>query len=454
MGTNQGESLPGTLSSLSSPRIDQRTVLRGLALGFSVVILLLATSAVTAVRRTHAIRTASAGLLREQQTVAAAMDDLQLSQQRMSTLLLDLFDDERGSIHLKNAATALERDIRRVAAEGERLEPHPAWAKLRVTGDDFAAAARQLLNTPPRKRGNVEFQLQALRGDFVALCNEIVQSQADTAASLERQIEQQSMGLTRDSAWLLGACLVLSLVGAGMTIRITQRSFRTMEWQAQELNRVSWNMLQTQEAAARRFSHEMHDELGQALTGLKTSLMVTLPGDFVARRHDSLHLLDEAIGKVRELSQLLHPVILDDFGVQTGLRWLADRFSERTRIEVEYECAVSGRLADGIETHLFRITQEALTNIARHSGATKVSIHFTESGGAILLTIEDNGCGFKPEARRKPSLGMVGMRARARQIDGELTVAAGSSGGVKLEVRAPRREAQADATEEDARVAG
>jgi signal transduction histidine kinase len=179
-----------------------------------------------------------------------------------------------------------------------------------------------------------------------------------------------------------------------------------------------------------------------------------LPGEFAARRQDSLHLIDEAIGKVRELSQLLHPVILDDFGVQTGLRWLADRFSERTRIEVDYECSVNGRLADDIEIHLFRLTQEALTNIARHSGATKVRIRFTETGDAVHLTIEDNGKGFQAEAQRKPSLGMVGMRARARQIGGELIVTAVPAGGVKLDVKAPRREAQGDATEEDARIAG
>jgi signal transduction histidine kinase len=227
-----------------------------------------------------------------------------------------------------------------------------------------------------------------------------------------------------------------------------------MEWQAEELNRVSWHMLQTQEAAARRFSHEMHDELGQALTALKANLAAMTPEDLARRRLDSMRLLDEAIGKVRELSQLLHPVILDDFGIQAGLRWLADGFSERTRIEVECKTDIPGRFSDDTERHLFRITQEALTNIARHSGATRAWIRLTEAGDGISLTIEDNGCGFNPEKMRRPSLGMVGMRARARQIGGELTVGTSSTGGVKLEVRAPKKEADKDAAEEDTRVAG
>ncbi len=452
--TRKGDSLTGTLRSPMPRRISERNVLQGLALGFSIVILLLAASAIMAVRRSHVIRAAAAELLREQSTVVGIIDELQLTQQRMSTLLLDLFDDESGSLHLRKRSDDLAADILRVSTEGARVEPHPAWSKLKRTGAQFASTARQLLETPSSKREPLEYRLEELRTQFLSSCNEVARSQAETAAGLEGQIEQQSMGLTRESVWLLGGCLLLSLVGAAVTIRITQRSFRTMAWQAEELNRVSWHMLQTQEAAARRFSHEMHDELGQALAGLKANLMAVTPEEYAQRRQDSMHLLDEAISKVRELSQLLHPVILDDFGIQAALRWLIDRFSERTHIEVEYESDVHRRLSEEIETHLFRITQEALTNIARHSGATKAWIRFTTPGNSILLTIEDNGCGLKPKLVREPGVGMVGMRARARQIGGELTVGASAAGGVRLEVRAPRKEAETDDSQENTRVAG
>jgi signal transduction histidine kinase len=437
-----------------SPRIDERTVIRALAIGFSIVILLLATAAFMATRRSHAIRAAASELLREQRAVTTVVDELQLEQQRMSTLLFHLFDGDLDSAQLRSRADRLEAEIRSATDQGARIEPHAAWAQLQATGEEFSGSIRELLSARARERDAIENRLEDTRAEFARLCNEVVLAQKETAAKLEAQIQQQSVELIRESGWLLGACLLLSITGAAATIRITQRSFRTMEWQAEELNRVSWHMLQTQEAAARRFSHEMHDELGQALTALKTNLAAMTPEDLARRRLDSMRLLDEAIGKVRELSQLLHPVILDDFGIQAGLRWLADGFSERTRIEVECKTDIPGRFSDDTERHLFRITQEALTNIARHSGATRAWIRLTEAGDGISLTIEDNGCGFNPEKMRRPSLGMVGMRARARQIGGELTVGTSSTGGVKLEVRAPKKEADKDAAEEDTRVAG
>ena len=172
------------------------------------------------------------------------------------------------------------------------------------------------------------------------------------------------------------------------------------------------------------------------------------------RRTDCVHLLDEAIGNVRELSQLLRPVILDDFGLSAGLRWLAERFTVRTRIEVDCVCEVEERLADEIETHLFRITQEALTNIAKHSHATRAHIRLTEDQERVKLTIEDDGVGLDPSQPKRPTLGMVGMRARARQMGGELTVSAAKPHGVRIEVWAPRKEADAYAAEKDAGIAG
>jgi signal transduction histidine kinase len=148
-----------------------------------------------------------------------------------------------------------------------------------------------------------------------------------------------------------------------------------MEWQTAELGRVSWHMLEDQEATARRFSHELHDELGQSLTAVKTNLTALDAGGQAdrARLADCLHLVEEAIGNVRQMSQLLRPTILDDFGLEAGLRWLVEGFAARTGIEATLESSCSGRLPDETETHLFRIAQEALTNVARHAGAKRVS---------------------------------------------------------------------------------
>jgi signal transduction histidine kinase len=198
-------------------------------------------------------------------------------------------------------------------------------------------------------------------------------------------------------------------------------------------------MLESQETAARRFSHELHDELGQSLTAIKanvTALDPAAPPD-PARLEDCRRLVDEAIQNVRELSHLLRPTILDDFGLDAGLRWLSERFGQRTGIEVDYRSSFQERLADQTETHLFRIVQEALTNVARHSGATRVAIELERNGNRVHLTVRDNGRGFSGNgtASSKPGLGLVGMRARAESVGGELKI--DSSDGVAIGLWAP-----------------
>src|SRR6202035_3682959 len=127
----------------------------------------------------------------------------------------------------------------------------------------------------------------------------------------------------------LGSSLVLALLCAVFTVRMTAELFRKMEWQAGELSRVSWHMLENQETTARRFSHELHDELGQSLTAIKANLLQLESNNHPdpARLEDCKHLVDEAVQNVREMSQLLRPTILDDFGLDAGIRWQTERFA-------------------------------------------------------------------------------------------------------------------------------
>jgi signal transduction histidine kinase len=126
--------------------------------------------------------------------------------------------------------------------------------------------------------------------------------------------------------------------------------------------------------------------------------------------------------------------------LEAGLRALAEKFAQRTRSKVDFDSACAGRFADETETHLFRIAQEALTNIARHAEATRVRIQLVLEDASIRLTIVDDGKGLpadQPEVRS--SLGMVGMRARARQCGGELSVTAVEPHGVRIETVVPVR---------------
>lgn len=265
---------------------------------------------------------------------------------------------------------------------------------------------------------------------------------SERGATIEGLIVTESQELIGRLTWVLGLCVVLAAGTAALTVWIIQRAFARLEWQSAELSRVSWHLLEGHENMARRFSHEMHDELGQSLSGLRRMLNRPNPQDFPLIQTDCVAIVDEVLQNVRKLSQALRPVILDDLGLDSGLRWLCERFEERTQIAVAYRSNWNGRLDDALETHLFRITQEALTNIARHAEASQAEVELTVRGGRVHLRILDNGHGIRESGRsHSPSLGMVGMRARARQIGGELIVQNRSEGGLSLFVNAPLQEA-------------
>ena len=236
---------------------------------------------------------------------------------------------------------------------------------------------------------------------------------------------------------------------------IIQRAFAKLEWQATELTHVSWHLIDGHEKMARRFAHEMHDELGQSLSGLRRILNRLPETGAGTIRQESIEIVDEVLQSVRKLAQALRPVILDDFGLDSSLRWLCERFTQRTQIPVEYKSNFAQRLAGAEETHLFRITQEALTNIARHSEATQASVSLRLTDQTIQLEIADNGRGLLPASHAKnPSLGMVGMRARARQLDGELIVENRKEGGLRLRVEVPLQQVDPNAEQEDSNFIG
>jgi signal transduction histidine kinase len=312
---------------------------------------------------------------------------------------------------------------------------------LKRSSAEFTSEARRLL-TVEDPETFASRDLFRLHGEVASVISKLIGQSYRKVVAAQQQIDRRSAALTRQSMIFLGACFPLAIIFTIVTVRMTSQLARQMEWQAGELSRVSWHMLDNQESTARRFSHELHDELGQSLTAVKANLAALERGaPDPGRLDDCMHLVDEAIGNVRQLSQLLRPTILDDFGLEAGLRWLAEGFTHRTGIEVEVQGGLQGRLPDETETHLFRIGQEALTNVARHSGAKHVWISLAQAQGEVRLCIRDDGKGLPAAASngdaRLNGMGMIGMRARARSTGGDVTVRSKPGDGVEIEVRVP-----------------
>lgn len=247
---------------------------------------------------------------------------------------------------------------------------------------------------------------------------------------LHESVYREGHGLLRWTVWLFGGCVFLSIGCAFWAVRASTRLFRQLET-------LQYQFLETQENTARRFSHELHDELGQSLAAVKANLSA-MHGD-EERLADCMSLVDQAIQNVREMSQLLRPTILDDFGLDAALRVLTENFAKRTRLAVKYDSNLGAeRLSDQTETSLYRIAQEALTNIARHSQATVAELSISKRPKTLVLAVRDNGRGIDMSQKGKErGLGLAGMQTRARGCGGAVTIDSTPGKGLKVEVTCP-----------------
>jgi signal transduction histidine kinase len=423
-------------------QITHQNIFRVLLAGFTLVIVLLVAAAIVGVRSIQSIQQNANSLVREQSLTNRLIDELHSQQTTLSEVFSVLARDPDSVDYYKimSQLDEADRDIARISQEGARTAEHDLWQRLNRSSLDFSREARRLLSIEePETFSSID--LFRYHGAFASVVARLLEAEYRKLNAAQAQIERRTSHLRDISLLFAGASVILALVFAVFTVRMVSQLIRRLEWQTAELGRVSWHMLEDQEATARRFSHELHDELGQSLTAVKTNLsaLATAGPDATEagpRLTDCLRLVDEAIGNVRQMSQLLRPTILDDFGLEAGLRWLAEGFAARTGIEVAVDSSYSGRLPDETETHLFRISQEALTNIARHAGAKHVQMKLTSSGGEIRLSIQDDGCGLSAAPAVGRGLGLIGMRARARSVGGDVTVRSHPGQGVLIEVRA------------------
>jgi len=218
-----------------------------------------------------------------------------------------------------------------------------------------------------------------------------------------------------------------------------------LEKAQQSLRRLSGQLLQVQDDERRRLARELHDGAGQILAALNMNLESVheaikdqISPNLTKRLAESIRLANQVIKETRTLSYLLHPPLLDEAGLRDALHWFVGGFIERSGIQTELE--ISGnlsRLPRELETTIFRITQEALTNIHRHSGSAKAIIQLIWDVNEIFLTITDEGKGMpsvaepeEPKKNRKLGVGIAGMRERVLQLGGRFEIAAGNPGTI------------------------
>lgn len=433
-------------------QITQHNIQRVLIVGFSLVILLLVAAGFVGVFNVQSIRLSATSLVTEQRVTTRLIDEIQREQSALSAVFHrlahdpDTVDPDRILAQIDEADTAIQKTV----ASAEGTPEGALWRDLKRAAEGFSDEARSFIDQRPDEPG-LTHKLVQEHDAVISITSKLISASYQRANVAEQRIETHSRDLARQSSFLLGACVLLALVTTVLTVRTTKGLFARMEWQASELSRVSWHMLDKQETVARRFSHELHDELGQAMTALKANVIALgpAPAPSEERREDCLRIIDDAIQNVRELSQLLRPTILDDFGLDASLKWLAERFSTRTGIQVDYQSSFDERLSEDTETHLFRIAQEALTNVARHSGAKRVTIGLVARSETISLRVSDDGKGLPNSGASSGGLGMIGMRARARNMGGDISIGPSAEHGVEIVVTLPLTSVEHEPKDQD-----
>lgn len=236
------------------------------------------------------------------------------------------------------------------------------------------------------------------------------------------------------------------LIGMGIDITDRVRVEDEMRARTMEIQKLTAHLEHVREEERTRIAREIHDELGQQLTGLKMDaswIHKKIPSEENLSLHERIStmisLIDETVRTVRRISSELRPGILDDLGLIPALEWACQEFEKRTGIKTECHFDQNElNIERSLSTNIFRVHQEALTNVARHGQATLVHTSLTKEDGYVILSIKDNGVGFDmEEAKAKNSLGLIGMRERAILFHGDLKIQSEKRRGTIITLKVP-----------------
>jgi signal transduction histidine kinase len=249
-------------------------------------------------------------------------------------------------------------------------------------------------------------------------------------------------------------------------IRANRRAFDHVQQLSAQLRNLSWRMMRLQEDLQESFSRELHDEFGQLLTAIGMLLgrvKRRLPADspLVGDLEEVRGIVQQTLDRIRTESRMLHPVVLDDFGLEKALDWYVEQFGRQHGITARFQqSGPIGVIPSESTIHVYRIVQEALTNVSRHSGSRDAIVRLRQLDDWIELEIEDHGRGLPAEAERQrgwEGIGVVSMRERTELMGGAFALRPASPHGLIVSVRVPLRTAaraavRPDEHQEEARI--
>jgi signal transduction histidine kinase len=334
-------------------------------------------------------------------------------------------------------------------------------ARLQAEVENFRETMLQVLATdstqwPTEARTLLRTRVVPTRETVIRVSEEVQALNSTTFVQQQKDVAS-IYSTTQRGLWeILGLALLASFGVALLAGRYAGRLEARLQDQltedaekARQLHDLSAKLITAQEEERRSIARELHDEVGQVLTTIKVELAVAqrtieASGGNPAVLDDARSVAEGAVATVRDLSHLLHPALLDDLGLPSAIDWYLRGFGRRhgVRAEVLHD-RMDQRLAAELEATIYRIVQEALTNVAKHARATVVRVYLQRLSTSVLVTIEDDGTGFDPAAPTAggpgSGLGLISIRERAKQLSGTVSLETAPGKGVRLTVELPLR---------------
>lgn len=317
----------------------------------------------------------------------------------------------------------------------EGFEPLFDWTIVEKINNSASFLRREVL---PRRQA------------VLAIAEEIEELNNQNLAAQREEVTRRHAALRNELYTLLVRSVFFGLllaVPVVFRLRVLEKRSEDQKTRAQEaegqMRELSQQLVAAQEEERRKLSRELHDHVGQMLTALRMELgridRVRAPGDtrLANAVSECRQLVDDMVRIVRDLALGLRPTMLDDFGLQPALEWLARDFTRRSNVPVELD--IVGRLdmlSDQHRTCIYRVVQEALTNCVRHARATAIQVAVRAREDAIELTVSDDGVGLDPR-RRAAGFGLRGIEERARELGGSINLSSSAGHGATLSITLP-----------------
>jgi signal transduction histidine kinase len=302
-------------------------------------------------------------------------------------------------------------------------------------------------------RAQIRLSLQARQAALSTAVSRLLVESNESQQRADEQIAGIYNGVERQVYLFLSATLIAILATSLYLIRSNRRLFARLSDLSEQRSELAQKLISTQESTLRYISRELHDEFGQVLTAIgalltRSASQIPRGSNLRTELNEIADIAQGALDKTRGLSQALHPVVIDESGLEAAMEGYIPVVERQLGIEISYEKQGSPFSIDATAAiHMYRTLQEAFNNIARHSGAKQAWVRLRQDERELTLEIEDHGVGFPASSVRR-GIGLVGMRERAELLGGRLEFLQPPAGGTLVRLVVPLKKTDVSSNEE------